>query len=481
MIPASQPMRAFRTLPMLGVLLMVGCATRPSSSLPAVQRAVAERGAPAVGWPQSAEEQTASDRTVASILANELTPDAAVQIALLNNRGLRATLEDLGVAEADLMAAGRLHNPTFAASLRWPDHRPRSPNVGLSLVADLLDDLLIPVRKRVAREQLARAERRVSHEVLALAAEVKTAALTVQGRQQFRARLVAIGDVNAAAADLAQRQYDAGNINRLELVNQQVLAQETKLELVRTDAQLRADREKLNRLLGLAGSQTGWKMSEAMPAMPASEITFDHLEERALAQRLDLAAAKSQVTLAEAALGLRRNTRFLPASVGVGVETEREVDGSRITGPTLEIGLPIFDQGQADMARLDAERRRAVSSFEALANDIRSEARQARDALLAARETAEYLETTLLPQRRLLLRETLLHYNAMQKSNYELLAAKERLLVAERESLEALRDYWIARAELERAIGGGLPAVPPAAEAVPKAEPAPEHQHQPAK
>ena len=121
------------------------------------------------------------------------------------------------------------------------------------------------------------------------------------------------------------------------------------------------------------------------------------------------------------------------------------------------------------------------SSFEALANDIRSEARQARDALLAARETAEYLETTLLPQRRLLLRETLLHYNAMQKSNYELLAAKERLLVAERESLEALRDYWIARAELERAIGGGLPAVPPAAEAVPKAEPAPEHQHQPAK
>jgi cobalt-zinc-cadmium efflux system outer membrane protein len=447
-----------------------------------VQRDVTERGAPTVGWPQSVDEQSASDRTVASILTQELTPETAVQIALLNNRGLRATLEDLGVAQADLMAAGRLHNPTFAASIRWPDHRPRSPNVGLSLVADLLDDLLIPIRKKVAREQLAQAERRVSHEVLALAAEVKTAALNVQGRQQFRARLAAIGEVNAAGADLAQRQYDAGNINRLELVNQQVLAQEAKLALVRTDAQLRADREKLNRLLGLSGGQTGWKMNDEMPALPAQEMTFENLEEIAITQRFDLAAAKSQVSLAETALGLRRKMRFLPASVGLGVETEREVDGSRITGPTLEIGLPIFDQGQADIARLEAERRRAASNYDALTNDIRSEARQARDALLTARETADYFESTLLPQRRLLLRETLLHYNAMQKSNYELLAAKERLLVAERESIEALRDYWIARAELERAIGGVLPAGPPTAtKATPKEDPAPDHQHPPAK
>lgn len=464
------------------LLVVVGCATQPQSSLPAVQGAVADRGAPAVGWPQTPDEQSATDRTVASILGNELTPDTAVQIALLNNRGLRATFDDLGVAQADLMAAGRLHNPTFSASIRWPDHRPQSPNVGLSLVADLLDDLLIPVRKKVAREKLTQAERRVSHEVLALAAEVKTAALTVQGRRQFRARLAAIGDVNAAATDLAQRQYDAGNINRLELMNQQVVVQEAKLELVRTDAQLRADREKLNRLLGLSGGQTNWKMSDELPALPAGEMAFDNLEEIAVAQRFDLAAAKSQVALAEAALGLKRKTRLLPASVGVGVETEREVDGSRITGPTLELALPIFDQGQADIARLEAERRRALNSCDALANAIRSEAREARDALLAARETAAYFETTLLPQRRLLLRETLLHYNAMQKSNYELLAAKERLLIAERGSIEALRDYWIARAELERVIGGALPAGPAAAsKPTSSEEPAPEHQHQPAK
>ncbi len=441
---------------------------------------MAERGGPKIAWPQSSDEESAATQAVTGILTTELTPDSAVQVALLNNRTLRATFEELGVSQADLLAAGRLHNPTFAASVRWPNQRPRGPNVGLSLVADLLDDLLIPLRKKVASEQLAQAERRVAHEVLALAAEVKAASFTVQARQQFRGRLMAIVEVNDAGADLAQRQYDAGNINRLELANQQVLAQEAKLQLSRTDAELRGDRERLNRLLGLSGAQTGWKLADEVSALPATEVALDQVEDFAIAHRLDLAASKSQVALAEMALGLTRKTRFLPASLGV--ETEREVDGSRITGPTVEIRLPIFDQGQADMARRSADLRRATNTHEALANDIRSEAREARDALLAAREASAYYYTTLLPQRRLLLRETLLHYNAMQKSNYELLAAKERLLLAERESIEALRNYWIARAQLERVIGGALPGgIPIAPKSVEKDDAAANHQQHPTK
>lgn len=62
----------------------------------------------------------------------------------------------------------------------------------------------------------------------------------------------------------------------------------------------------------------------------------------------------------------------------------------------------------------------------------------------------------LLPQRQRILHETLLQYNAMQKSNYELLLAKERDQQEEQAAIEALRDYWIARAELERAVGGRL-------------------------
>ncbi len=442
----------------LGVVLLAGCATQPVSALPALQQAVAGRGDARVAWPQDAASRAEVDKAVADLLARELTPESAAQIAVLNNRHLRATLEDLGVSQADVLAAGRLANPTFGAGIRWPDRAPRGPNVEFSLGADLLNAVLLPLRKKVAAEQLTQTQRRVAREVLELAAEAKAAALTVQAGQQLRARLAAILDVNAAAADLAQRQFDAGNISQLDLVQQQAVWQQTKLDLAQADAQLRADREKLSRLLGLSAAQTGWQMPSDLPAPPATEPSLADVETIAVDQRLDLAAAASQVTLARTALKLKRDTRFLPANVNLGVNTERESGGTRLTGPNIELALPVFDQGQPEIARLEAELRRAEANAEALAGDIRSEARAARDRLLAARAAVEFHATTLLPQRQLILRQTLLSYNAMQRGNYELLAAKEREQQAVRAGLEALRDYWLARVELERALGGRLPA-----------------------
>jgi cobalt-zinc-cadmium efflux system outer membrane protein len=142
--------------------------------------------------------------------------------------------------------------------------------------------------------------------------------------------------------------------------------------------------------------------------------------------------------------------------MNLGIDTERNPDGSRVTGPQLEIGLPIFDQGQAEMARLGAELRRAQDIYEALSAEIGSDVRTARDALLAARSAADYYDKTLLPQRELIVHQTLLNYNAMQKNTYELLLAKEQEQMAERGRIEAIRDYWIARVQLEKALGGGL-------------------------
>lgn len=276
-----------------------GCATNPKASLPAVQETVTARSGLTTTWPQSAAEKSEADQAVVALLRSELTPDTAVQIAVLNNRELRATFEELGVSQADLVSASRLRNPTFAASVRWPNERPRGPNVEFSLASDLLDSLLLPLRKRVAREQLGQAEHRVTHAVLALAAEVKAAAYTVQAREQFRTRLASIAALNEAAADLAQRQFDAGNINQLDLTNQQVAAQQAHLDLMRTEALVRSDHEKFNRLLGLSSAQTNWKIAAELPELPDADALPDNLEDLAITQRLDLAALKSQVVLAE--------------------------------------------------------------------------------------------------------------------------------------------------------------------------------------
>jgi cobalt-zinc-cadmium efflux system outer membrane protein len=443
-------------------LALAGCASAPTASLPEVRSAVASRSGLTVDWPQDEAARRARDEAVRGLLAADLTPDSAVKVALLNSRRLQAILEELGVAQADLWSAGRLRNPTFFASARWPAGGKGASDVEWSLTAEVLEDFLIPLRQRVARAQVAAAESRVAQAALDLAAEVRTAAYELAARQEVRRRLAAIADVGHLAGEFARRQSEAGDINRLDLEVQQAAAEQARLELVRIDAQLQADRERLNGLLGLVPPATGWTMSAELPPLPAADRLPEDLEARARGQRLDLAAADARVASARAAFDLRRRTRLSPAAVDLGVDSERNPDGSRVTGPTLQLGLPIFDQGQGDLARLGAELRQAEDQRDALAAGIGAEVRTARAALLAARTVADAYGQTVLPLRRRILRETQLNYNAMQRSTYELLAARAADLAAEREGVDALRDYWLARVQLERAAGGRLPGPEPA-------------------
>ena len=172
------------------------------------------------------------------------------------------------------------------------------------------------------------------------------------------------------------------------------------------------------------------------------------------------------------AVALKRRTRFFPVGIHLGVSTEKEPDGLRVTGPELALQLPIFDTGKASLARLEAEHRRSQRQLEALAVNTRSEVREIRDRMLAARDLATYYRETLLPQRVHILDLTLRYYNAMFKGAFDLLLAKQAEVEAEKAHLAAWRDYWIAKAELERALGGALPTVggPPVMTDAPRQE-----------
>jgi len=138
------------------------------------------------------------------------------------------------------------------------------------------------------------------------------------------------------------------------------------------------------------------------------------------------------------------------------VNTEREVEGSHVTGPTLDLELPLFNWGQATTRKAQAELAQARARLEALQSEVASDVRMAMAELQAARAIHSQATNTLLPQRQKILGETLLHYNAMQVSSLVLLRAKEDVVKAEHEAVDARRAYWTARAELEKAVGGNL-------------------------
>lgn len=436
--------------------LVVGCSVNPSGSFRDVEDRVASRTGKKLHWIRDGADAAAAQSAVRRLLSRRLNADSAAQVALLNNRRLQSSFEEIGIAQADYVQAGLLSNPQVTGSARFPSGAGVT-NVELSVAQDLLELLLLPLKRRVAAAELETAKLEVAREVLALVMETKSAFYNLQARQQMLSRLKLIVGTNEAAADISKRQHDAGNITDLELANQQALYTQSRIDIAQTEAQIRSDRERLNRLMGVWGADTNWKIGETLPEVPSSEMSLARLESKALEQRFDVALARKNVEAIGLAGGLQKATRFLPGGINAGVSTERDTDRSRVTGPTLDLRLPIFDQGQAALAKLGAQYRRAQNDLEATAVEARSEVREARDILTANRELARYYGKVLLPQRIQIVNQTQLQYNAMQRGPVDLLLAKERELATERAYIEAWRDYWIARTELEMALKGGSP------------------------
>jgi outer membrane protein, heavy metal efflux system len=435
-------------------LLLAGCAsTNPKAALDDVDKTVMAR---------TGQQMSGMSNDVVNILLQtNLTAQSAVTIAFLNNKSLQAQFGEIGISQADVAQASRLHNIQLFGSWRIPNQPPSIVDSEYSATADFLDLLTMPARKKIAARNLEQTKLEVADKVLQLAAETQMTFYKLQSEAELVNRLNMIVDVNAAGADIAQRQYDAGNINELELHNQQAPAIQSRLDMMQAKAGALMEREHLNRLLGLSGEQINWQITDELPSLPEKELTLTNLESLAVNQRLDLAAKKQQAESLAAALKLKKKTRFIPG-VTLGVDTERSPDGQRVTGPTLGLELPLFDQGQPAVAKLAAEFQQAKDNYLAQEVNVRSEVREAQGTLLAAREAVEFSQKNLLPLRQEILGETLLHYNAMQKNSFDLLMAKEREQMAEETRITALRDYWMARVGLESAVGGRL-AVTPAA------------------
>jgi outer membrane protein, heavy metal efflux system len=316
---------------------------------------------------------------------------------------------------------------------------------------------MIPLKKKFAEERLEAIELRVAAETLELVEKVKATYFMVQADQQLISRLKLIQEANAASLDLGQKQYKAGNITDLALLQLQAAYSQGRLDIAKAEADLRDKREELTQLLGLWGSQTAWRIQGDIMPIPDAGFSLKGLESLAVAQRLDLRAAHRELTSIVTALGLTKIYRWVPVlEFGFAGERDVDIDGALNMGPSFRLEVPIFNQGQARLARLRAELRRAENQLASLAVEIRSQTRELRDRLISLRDMAKFYHDDLLPTRIKIVNKAMLEYNAMQLSPYELFLAKSQELEAERNYIDTLRDYWITRAKLERTVGGKL-------------------------
>ena len=440
-----------------------GCASvSPERGHDQVASIVQQRKGHSTRWDKGPPDDAQIADWVRSVTSAGLTKARAVEIALVNNPDLQVTYEELGISQADMVQAGLLKNPTFGAELGFRLNSGQQDELRLSLVQDFLDLFVLPLRKDIAREQFEADTLRVAHRALEVAAAVEKEYASAQATAELVAFRRTVVDAAGAAAELSQRQIDAGNISELERDNQRILYEQAKIDLARDEVELLASRERINRLLGLWGETTAWRLAEALPQLPAAEPVLAHLESFAMTARLDIAVARRQAALLSKAVDLARSSRLV-GRLDVGVDMHQDPNGPRLLGPNLVIELPIFDQRQATIARLEAQRREQERRLSGVAIEARSEVRMADIRVRTGRQTVMHYRDIVLPLRQRLAEQALLHYNGMFISLYQLLIVKQAEVDAHRSYLEALRDYWIARAELVRALGGAFPPTSKAA------------------
>jgi cobalt-zinc-cadmium efflux system outer membrane protein len=325
------------------------------------------------------------------------------------------------------------------------------PDVELSVTEEFIDLLMIPAQKKIAAAKFEQAKLEVAGKVIDLASDVKAAYFTLAGDEQMLELRKTAADAMQLSAQAAQKMNDAGNLNDLDLANELATAEEAKADLASASSQVEVDREKLIELMGIDSSAT--VQVEGRLAEPGEDLPVEQLGKIAQRKRLDLLAAKQAIVVAARSAKLTDETRLIP-DLDVGVDTERNPDGSRVTGPVFQLPIPLFDQGQGTVMRGRAELMQKQQEYLALARKIGSEVREADQKMVAARERARAYHETILPLRQRVVKQAQLHYNGMLLGIFQLLDAKQREIDAGREYISALKDYWVARCAVEKAVGG---------------------------
>ncbi len=436
--------------------LVSGCATiSPERGHDEVARILDARTGTGTGWERGSPDDTAISQRVDSLLATELTRPNAIAIALVNNPALQATYEELGISQADMVQVGLLKNPSLSGSVGFPLNALGATEFEFALVQDIVDLFTRSWRVDIAERQFNASIFRVAQQALETAGEVNRAFVTLQAEIEIEKLVQKTVEGAEGAQQLAEKQFVAGNITELALARERSTYARFQLEHTQAEVRVATAREHLTRLLGLWGKRSQFKISGRLSELPSSDPIPEYPEAVAIRQRLDLRAARIEEEILGQVLGLARSTRLF-GRVEIGAHYHRDADGAQLVGPTFALELPIFDQRQAYIARIAAQQTSASRRVSAIAVDARSKVREQLLVLRATRATAEYIASTVVPLQDKIVEQSQLNYNGMLLGLYELIATQRESLEARRSAIASLRDYWIARFELELALGGAL-------------------------
>ncbi|MCE3270228.1 MAG: TolC family protein [Ramlibacter sp.] len=448
-------------------LLLAGCASfSTDGGFDRVSGLTRERTGQAPAWQRSAQDSDDAGARVDALLGQPLTAETAVEVAFLNNRGLQANLQSLGIAESELVRAGRLANPVFS----FGRMREGSGVVEIerSVMFNVLGLITMPIARQVEQGRFEQAQLQAASEAVAVAAEARLAFYGAVAAQELVKYLQQVKEAADTSNELARRMVQAGNFNKLAQMREQAFYADATSELARAQHQAVAARERLARALGLWGRQLDFQLPKRLPDLPKAPLEPKNAEQAAMGKRLDVLAARRGAESTARSLGLTRTTGFINV-LELGYANKSVSGEPRANGWELELELPLFDFGSTRRARAEATYMQALHRAAEVAVNARSEVRESYSAYRTAYDLARHYRDEVIPLRKRISEENLLRYNGMLIGVFELLADSREQVRGVTAYVQALRDFWMADTHLHTALTGRSPGAGAAAGATPEA------------
>jgi len=475
---------------------LAGCIrVAPETDYQRTAQLIAERTGSREVYDPASEELV--DQKITALLADGLTVDEAVQIALMNNRGLQALFFKVGASRADLVQSQLLSNPSMGFSVRFPEGGGRS-NLVLNFGQELVDLWQIPVRKQIAAAELEQVVLGAADRAVDIAAEVRTRYHQLAAAQQA----VGIARENVVLVErslkLARDRYSAGEAGLLDVNLVRATLVEVRVSLINLEREAQVARAALGRVMGLSRAEAALHLHGPWPSQLSRLASEDLLLREALTRRPDAQVAFQRVKAARA--DLERQYLSIFSSVMMGAELERmerralpgrkiaaetarasiangaltapdiESRGQRnlarrqiidsLIGPTFQITLPIWDQNQAQIAKSAYGVQQRMRELEDLLDEIARQVQASYATARTADELHRFFEEQALPQARENIAAALKAYEAGEQGILAVIDAQRFLINQRLAAVNVVRDYAVALAELERAVGGRLPLPP---------------------
>ena len=437
-------------------LALSGCAAfSPDSGISVVADATGESIGKQVAFVRTADDAEQARGTVRQLLARSLSADAAVQVALLNNKGLQAAYNELALAETDLIEQSLPPNPTFSISRISGNG---ASEIERQVVGDILALATLPFRTEIARERFRQAQLRAALETLRLAAEVRRTYFRTIAANEIAGLLTNAKSTAESTAQLAKKLGETGALNKLDQAREQVFYAETTAELASARQAATSAREHLTRLMGLWGEDLGFRLPDKLPSLPPRPKTLPGIEADAVGHRIDLQIARMELSALAKSLDLTQATRFVTLLDVAGISRRtRDPESApfRERGFDVQFQIPLFDGGEVRVRQAAETYNLAFNRLTEKAINVRSEARDAYRVYRSTYDIASHYQREILPLRGIISDEMQLRFSSMQVDVFALLTEARQRIASLRAAIDAKREFFLAQAELQTAVNGG--------------------------